>query len=101
VLARRPKSPGAEKLRRILRGDVQVTLSKLEARFLEHLREQGLTLPQTNRPAAGRRVDCRWPELRLTVELDSYRYHRSRHAWGQDRRRELAELRVPVPPVPS
>ena len=44
--------------------------------------------PQTNRLAGGRRVDCRWPEHRLTVELDGYRYHRSRHAWEQDRRRE-------------
>lgn len=33
-------------------------------------------------------MDCRWPEQRLTVELDSYRYHQSRHAWEQDRRRE-------------
>ncbi|HYU60912.1 MAG TPA: hypothetical protein VEK39_09130 [Solirubrobacterales bacterium] len=45
-------------------------------------------LPQTNRLVGGRRVDCRWPEQRLTVELDGYRYHRSRHAWEQDRRRE-------------
>jgi putative AbiEi antitoxin of type IV toxin-antitoxin system len=88
VLARRPGSPGAGKLRRILHGDVRVTLSRLEARFLERLREAGLALPQTNRPAGGRRVDCRWPEQRLTVELDSYRYHGSRHAWEQDRRRE-------------
>ena len=88
VLARRPNSPGAAKLRRILRGDVRVTLSKLEARFLEHVRHDGLDLPQTNRPAGGYRVDCRWPEHRLTVELDSYRYHHSRHAWEQDRRRE-------------
>jgi Transcriptional regulator, AbiEi antitoxin len=88
VLARRPNSPGAKKLRRVLRGDVHATLSKLENRFLEILREQGLPLPQTNRPAGGRRVDCRWPELRLTVELDSYRYHSSRHAWEQDHRRE-------------
>jgi very-short-patch-repair endonuclease len=88
VLARRPTSSGAEKLRRILRGEVHVTLSKLEARFLARLREAGLVLPQTNRPAAGRRVDCRWPEHRLTVELDGYRYHHSRHAWEQDRRRE-------------
>jgi very-short-patch-repair endonuclease len=41
-----------------------------------------------NRAASGRRVDCRWPDHRLTVELDSYRYHRSRHAWERDRRRE-------------
>lgn len=33
-------------------------------------------------------MDCRWPEHRLTVELDSYRYHHSRHAWELDRRRE-------------
>lgn len=50
--------------------------------------EAGLPLPETNRPAGGRRVDCRWPAHRLTVELDSYRFHHSRHAWEQDRRRE-------------
>jgi hypothetical protein len=39
-------------------------------------------------PSQVRQVDCRWPDRRLTVELDSYRYHQSRHAWDQDRRRE-------------
>jgi very-short-patch-repair endonuclease len=88
VLARRPNSRGAAKLRRVMGGDVRVTLSNLERRFLDLLREHGLPLPQTNRPAGTKRVDCRWPEHRLTVELDSYRYHSSRHAWEQDRRRE-------------
>ena len=88
VLARRPGTPDASKLRAVIHGDVHVTLSRLESRFLERLREAGLPLPRTNRPAGGRRVDCRWPDQRLTVELDSYRYHRSRHAWEQDRRRE-------------
>jgi very-short-patch-repair endonuclease len=88
VLVRRPSSPGARKLRRILHGEVRVTLSTLERRFLDRLRDAGLPLPQTNRPAGGRRVDCRWPERRLTVELDGYRYHRSRHAWERDRQRE-------------
>jgi Transcriptional regulator, AbiEi antitoxin len=88
VLERRPNSPGATNLRQILRGDVRVTLSELEARFLARLREAALPLPLTNRPAGGRRVDCRWRQRRLTVELDSYRYHHSRHAWEQDRRRE-------------
>ena len=74
VLARRPNSP--------------VTLSKLEALALKLLRADGLPLPITNRPAGGRRVDCRWPEHRLTVELDGYRFHNSRHSWEQDRRRE-------------
>jgi very-short-patch-repair endonuclease len=88
VLERRPKSPGAANLRAVLRGDAPITLSRLEKRFLALLREAGLPLPQTNRPAGGRYVDCRWPDHRLTVELDSYRYHHSRHAWEQDRRRE-------------
>ena len=41
VLTRRPTSPGAKKLRRIMHGDVRVTLSRLEARFLELLRQEG------------------------------------------------------------
>jgi very-short-patch-repair endonuclease len=88
VLARLPTARGARKLRRILRGDAHVTLSALERRFLARLRAADLPLPRTNRPAGGRRVDCRWPRHRLTVELDSYRYHGSRHAWEQDRRRD-------------
>lgn len=88
VLARRPASPGAATLRRIVSGEERITLSVLERRFLERLRAAGLPLPQTNRPVGGRRVDCRWPDRRLTVELDGYRYHASRHAWEQDRRRE-------------
>jgi hypothetical protein len=81
VLARRRRSPGAATLRAILYGDVRVTLSKLEKRFLERLMEAGLPLPVTNRVAHGRRVDCRWPEYRLTVELDSFIHHSSRWAW--------------------
>ena len=87
VLQRRPNATGAKKLHVLLRGDAPVTLSKLERRFQELLRENDLPLPVTNRVAGGRRVDCRWPEHRLTVELDSYRYHHSRHAWEQDHRR--------------
>jgi hypothetical protein len=30
-------------------------------------------------------VDCRRPESRLTVGLDGYRFHHSRHAWEEDR----------------
>ena len=88
VLARRHNWPGARKLRRVLHGEVPVSLSRLESAFIARLRESRLPLPETNRPAGGHRVDCRWPEHRLTVELDSYRYHHSRHAWEQDRQRE-------------
>ncbi len=93
VLARHPTAPGASMLRRVIHGDIHVTLSRLESRFLDALRHAGLPPPETNRRPGAHFVDCRWPEATLTVELDSYRYHRSRYAWEQDHRRER-EARV-------
>jgi very-short-patch-repair endonuclease len=81
-------APGASNLRTVMNGDAHVTLSQLERAFLKLLRDADLPLPVTNRVAGGKRVDCRWPELKLTVELDSYRFHNSRYAWEQDRERE-------------
>jgi len=63
-------------------------LSRLESLFLDVVGQAGLPLPETNRPAGAFRVDCRWPAHALIVELDSYRFHNSRHSWQQDRRRE-------------
>jgi Transcriptional regulator, AbiEi antitoxin len=88
VLAQRLNTPGATQLRQVMRGEVHVSLSGLESRFLQRLREAGLPLPETNRVAGTKRVDCRWPHHNLTVELDSYRFHNSRHTWELDRRRE-------------
>lgn len=88
TLKRTPNAKGVANLRRVLRGDIPVTLSKLERRFLKLLRAHGLPLPATNKRAGSHRVDCRWPDHHLTVELDSYSYHNSRHAWEQDRKRE-------------
>jgi hypothetical protein len=89
VLRGRPNAPGAKKLRAVMRGDTPVTLSEMERIAFALLRGAGLPLPQTNRVASGRRVDLRWPG-RLTVELNSYQFHNSRHAWERDhaRRRE-------------
>jgi hypothetical protein len=42
VLARRPNSPGAAKLRSVIRGETKVTLSGLERRFLALLKDAGL-----------------------------------------------------------
>jgi very-short-patch-repair endonuclease len=88
VLARRHNWPGARELRRVIGGDEPVTLSRVESSFLAAVRRARLPLPETNRRIDGRYVDCRWPAQRLTVELDGYRYHGTRHAWEQDRERE-------------
>jgi hypothetical protein len=81
-------TPGAGKLRAVMTGDVRVTLSELERAFLSLLREAGLPLPQTNKVAGSKRVDCRWPDRRLTVELVSYRFHNSYYSWEQDHERK-------------
>jgi len=88
VLERLPNAAGRRKLERVLRGEVPVTLSRLEAQFLKLLGEARIPIPITNKIAGGYRVDCRWEEHYLTVELDSYRHHESRHAWERDRHRE-------------
>ena len=74
---------------RVMRGDTHVTLSTLEARFLALLRAaRPAHCPMTNRPAGGRRSTAAGPTQRLTVELDGYRFHNSRHTWERDHRRE-------------
>jgi predicted transcriptional regulator of viral defense system len=89
VLRRRPFSAGAAALRAVMSGDTPAVLSRLERGAVALVRDHGLPPPPlVNRPAGGRRVDLRWPQQRLTVELDGYRFHNSRHSWEQDRRRE-------------
>jgi hypothetical protein len=81
-IARNPAKKGASRLRKALGADV--TLSALEEGFLELLRAHRLLLPRTNIDHRGDKVDCHWPEHDLTVELVSYRYHATRHAFEHD-----------------
>jgi hypothetical protein len=81
-IARNPQKKGAGRLRRALGSDV--TLSALEDGFLMLLREHGLPRPRTNIDVAGDKVDCHWPQLDLTIELLSYRFHGSRMAFESD-----------------
>ena len=87
VLAR-SRVRGAAALRRVMWGDEHVLLSELERGFIALLDTHHLPLPGTNIPRGAHWVDCWWPEFRLTVELDTYRYHGTRHAWEKDQRRE-------------
>lgn len=89
VLDRHPRARGARRLRRVLSGETRVTLSRLESGFLTVLREERIELPETNRRAGSKYVDCRW-RGRLTVELDSYAFHNTRKSWEEyhERKRE-------------
>jgi hypothetical protein len=90
VLAAAEGAPGVAKLRAVMAGDAPALLSEIERRFLAALRHHGLPKPRVNRRAGAHYIDCRWPAHHLTVELDSYRFHHSRHAWEADRARDRA-----------
>ena len=82
---------GVAPLRALLAGytDAPPTRSELEDRFLDLCREADLPPPRTNAVVAGLEVDAYWPEVRLVVELDGYRYHSGPDARERDHDRTL------------
>ncbi len=64
--------------------------SELERRFLELCEDRGIPLPATNVRVGDHTVDCHWPAARLVVELDGWRFHRTRQAWERDHARDAA-----------
>lgn len=71
-----------------LRGPAPWTQSELERVFHALLREWGLPEPQTNVIVEGFLVDFWWPDARLVVELDGYRFHKDRRRFESDRVRD-------------
>ena len=65
------------------------TQSELERRFLELIRAAGLPEPQCNVLVAGELVDFYWPQQRLVVEVDGYRFHKTRRSFEDDRRKDV------------
>ena len=92
---------GAVAIRSILKAYTHAPLeSPLERRFLRLLRNAGLPEPEIQYPIRDgsrllARVDFAYPELRLAVEVDGYRWHGGRKGWAHDisRRNELSNRR--------
>jgi Protein of unknown function (DUF559) len=66
-----------------------LTRSELEDRFLALCDDHGLPRPSTNTRIEGIEVDFVWGRLRLIVEVDGYRYHRSPSSFEDDRERDV------------
>ena len=66
--------------------------SELERRFRPIARRAGLPNPATCVTRNGWEVDFFWPDLRLVIETDSLRYHRTPAEQNRDRRRDQAHL---------
>jgi uncharacterized protein DUF559 len=91
VLAVSAGRPGAMRLKPLLEQDPPHTRSEFEAAFNVLCDRHGIPRPAMNTVFHGFEVDCVWPEHNLVVELDSWRFHRSRAAFERDRERS-AEL---------
>jgi hypothetical protein len=83
--------PGVKVLRTVLDRDTFVLSDEeLERLFLPLAREMGLPLPLVKEMVNGYEVDFFWPEMRLVVETDGLRYHRTPSAQARDARRDQA-----------
>jgi very-short-patch-repair endonuclease len=87
--------PGVVPLRRLLDRDTfTLTDSELERRFLPIARAARLPPPLTGQYLNGFKVDFYWPDLRLVVETDGLRYHRTPTQQARDRLRDQAHARA-------
>ena len=91
---------GIMKLRHLLdEATFTLTDSELERRFLPIARKAGLPRPLTQQHVNGHRVDFYWPDLKLVVETDGLRYHRTPTQQTRDRKRDQAHTRAGLTPL--
>jgi very-short-patch-repair endonuclease len=90
LVARYPARAGTPKLRELLGGSRQPSLTRSEAeeRFLALVRRAQLPAPEVNVALFGYELDFLWRQDRLAVEIDGYAFHGDREAFEADRHRD-------------
>jgi very-short-patch-repair endonuclease len=90
VIERNPRAKGIGMLRMLLEQTTPLhdTRSGYERKLLKLLKQAELPLPITNTWVAGEFVDGVWPDLKLVVEFDGWKYHRGRDKFETDRLRD-------------
>jgi very-short-patch-repair endonuclease len=77
----------------VLEGDdpyPEFTRSEGERRLKALCRAAKLPIPRMNARVAGYEVDAFWPAAKLVVEIDGWRYHRTRRRFEADRLKDAA-----------
>jgi very-short-patch-repair endonuclease len=94
VLARAGRHPGRARLERVAENHSRPTNTESppEERLLRLIRAALLPEPLMQAHVLGYRLDFFWPELRLAVEVDTYRTHGSPSRFESDRRRDARLL---------
>lgn len=91
VVEAHPNAQGARRLAAVLATHTAgstLTRTDLEELFLGFCAAQGLQRPRVNHGIAGLEADFFWPEPLLVVEVDGYRFHRTRAKFERDRQRD-------------
>jgi very-short-patch-repair endonuclease len=90
VIERTPTLKGSSVIRQLLRANDEsgYTRSEAERRMRRLAQAAGLDQPLVNVPLLGFVVDFLWPDQRLVVEVDGYRFHGHRQRFESDRRRD-------------
>jgi very-short-patch-repair endonuclease len=81
---------GTTRLREVLESEPEFTRSEAERVFLGLVSAAQLPPPEVNVRLGSFEVDFYWPEHRVVVEIDGYRFHGSRSSFEQDRARDAA-----------
>lgn len=88
ALARQGKSGPQRVLRMLATRPSCPTGSDLETVYWQCLREHGVELPVRQHPVGPYVLDCAYPDGKLFIELDGWKTHGDRAAFGHDRRRQ-------------
>ncbi|HYP55165.1 MAG TPA: DUF559 domain-containing protein [Solirubrobacterales bacterium] len=92
VCARGRGRRGLKPLRRLIEEAYvpEPVRSALEEEVIALCLRYRLPVPRTNVEVLGHEVDAFWPERKVTVEADSWSFHRHRAAFERDRKRDAA-----------
>ena len=88
VLARYPHLRGAARLGAIIQDDAPLSESEAERRFRDLVAKVRVIQPRGKVRILGYTVDFVWLDRRLIIEIDGYKYHRSRRKFESDRERD-------------
>lgn len=92
--------PGVAVIRKLIdRNTLVLTDTQLERLFVPIARRAGLPKPLTQQWVNGGRVDFYWPKLKLVVETDGGRFHRTPFQQAKDRRRDHQHLMAGLIPL--
>ncbi|MGH2726414.1 MAG: endonuclease domain-containing protein [Actinomycetota bacterium] len=97
---RRQGRPGIGAVDRLLRERIGITQSVLETRVLRLIKRARLPDPVCQHEVRNRRgrlvavVDFAYPDRRLAIEADGYRWHSGRARWEHDRSRSNALMHL-------